>query len=665
MGNLIVREYVSILLASLLVIAVGISHPDRSDAAYTHAPESAQLGKDAITTAHGIEETIYSTDYDSLNTVVSAAGSRPTTLVVSGPLILTGNCAVPSTLSIQVLRAGTIVMGTSSLNLNGPVDLAGTIAATSGNLTCNGSLIVNNGKINVSSGAITINGPFTAGLSRVFTGSGAVSFGSAAVTGIYPQWWGTSEDTWTTAIECARRNRNDIQSSIPVLIPNGTYKLTGPIKLQGVELIGSNAVIIHDNTGGKPLFHVAATDTATIPYERTSIKGFSFKSINGTADCIRIGNSYDDEPRKSVYLGNSNIEIANNSWNAYSGNAINIYKGESISIHHNSFHTGINGNCIKSNGALEGDGHYGYYANSVNITENRFSSHDRFTGGTHPCMLLDGDTIKISNNIIIGNTGKAIVLGTLSNSYAISVSNNYMEQNGAAHIEAGLTSGPNIINSLEITGNRLFGGTTDGAMNHAIALNSVYGVSIRDNFINNSPPAAAYYGYTSAPIQAAPARCRNVEILNNATVDDDINRYIDAAVRYIPRLVVKHYGAYGDYRLDGTSFTETKAASLTPNSRFDLKRPGTYQVDVLCRANGGDGNNNAVGSWMVFFDYKATNPIASAQAIVPIAKTGTVTDLAMTTAKAGSALSLYVTCTQTRKTTARFEWTIKMIAPYN
>jgi hypothetical protein len=39
---------------------------------------------------------------------------------------------------------------------------------------------------------LTFDGPFTAGLYRVFSDSGRIQFGNAAVTEVYPQWWGSA-----------------------------------------------------------------------------------------------------------------------------------------------------------------------------------------------------------------------------------------------------------------------------------------------------------------------------------------------------------------------------------------------------------------------------------------------------------------------------------------
>jgi len=565
-------------------------------------------------------------NYADLAAAVAAIGATKATMVIGTDQVVTADLTVPSTMALKM---------------------------------------VNEAKITISSGKVlTINGPFDAPTVQALAGSGTVVFGLGYVERILTAWWGTNGAAWNAACTTARASRTtDIQTSIPVVVPNGSYTIVGPVLSYGVDIKGCDALVTHDNTNGKPLFHIVTTDTADIPYRRSSIQGFSFKSSNGAADCIRIGHTYAEEPDPLQFLGASNVEISNNSWNSYDGHAINIYKGESISIHHNSFHIGVGGNDIKTNGALEGTA-TGYYANMVTIRENRFSSHDRFTGGGTACMVLDGDTIKIENNIIIGSTHNAIVLGSLSSSYNISVTDNYFEQNGYAHVYAGLTSGTYYINGMEISGNRMFGGTTDAAMNYGIILNSVYGAGIRDNFLNNAPAGGGYLGYLNGAVFATPARCKNIEIVTNMVVDDDIATIIDPTVRTIPGLLFKHYGTSGEYVLDGTLPTETPAASLTPASTYDILASGTYQVDLVVKGNGVSLADNIAGSWLVLFYYNAAGSIESVQAIGTTAKVGAITSLVLAGAAAGSSLRLTATLTQTNNTTAQFDWRIKQLMPY-
>ena len=96
--------------------------------------------------------------YSSINAAVTAIGSTQTTLVVPNAQTLIANLTIPPTLSLIILKGGSIVKA--------------------------------------STYTLTINGPFDAGLYQVFSGfaAGDVAFSSGSVNEIYPEWWGAKGD---------------------------------------------------------------------------------------------------------------------------------------------------------------------------------------------------------------------------------------------------------------------------------------------------------------------------------------------------------------------------------------------------------------------------------------------------------------------------------------
>ena len=130
--------------------------------------------------------------YASFNALVAAAGSTPTTVILDRNLSLTASTTVPSTLSLEIKKGGTISQG--------------------GAFT------------------LTINGPFSAGPHQVFSGfsTGQVTFGSGSVGGVSPEWWGWSAlstpDTNSAAFAAAMAG---LAENGIMYIPSGTYSHSG------------------------------------------------------------------------------------------------------------------------------------------------------------------------------------------------------------------------------------------------------------------------------------------------------------------------------------------------------------------------------------------------------------------------------------------------------
>lgn len=79
--------------------------------------------------------------YSSLTVAVAAIGGTQKTLIIDVSTTLTGNTAIPSTLSIQCVSPGTITSNGFSLNINGPFSSVGNytifLGFSSGNVTFN------------------------------------------------------------------------------------------------------------------------------------------------------------------------------------------------------------------------------------------------------------------------------------------------------------------------------------------------------------------------------------------------------------------------------------------------------------------------------------------------------------------------------------------------
>lgn len=211
-----VRRYILLASLVLLVPLSGISQTGRPGAAslqgFSHksSTDAVQLDRNNLISRNGNASPIISTQYKSLNAVVSAVGSTPTTMLIIDTLPLTDNCIVPSNLSINVLNGGSI--------------------------DCNSKRLI-------------INGPFDAGLYQTFSNSVSINFG--LINDIYPEWFSARGDDRTD--DGASLTKAAAAAVGKRLIISNTYKISAQLLISGPMTI----------TGGGT-FHQASADTTAI-----------------------------------------------------------------------------------------------------------------------------------------------------------------------------------------------------------------------------------------------------------------------------------------------------------------------------------------------------------------------------------------------------------------
>lgn len=135
---------------------------------------------------------VKSTQYNSLNAAVAAIGSTRSVLVVVDKLPLTGNCTLPATLEIHVIKSGVIDCGPNALNINGPITISGTITG-SGPVTATSTVMMAEGIIDTT-GDLTINGPLLAGPYQIFNSSAKVTLSSSSAAQAAFEWFGAKGD---------------------------------------------------------------------------------------------------------------------------------------------------------------------------------------------------------------------------------------------------------------------------------------------------------------------------------------------------------------------------------------------------------------------------------------------------------------------------------------
>lgn len=143
--------------------------------------------------------------YTSINGAVSAISTTQTTLVVSTPQTLTASLTIPSTLTLKILKGGSIVKA--------------------------------------STYTLTINGPFEAGLHQAFsglssaTGGGGsmadVTFGPQSVKEVFPEWWKENTSPGIT----------DMLPAIHSAIASNTLNYGGVVTFCGSVYLVSNTIV--------------------------------------------------------------------------------------------------------------------------------------------------------------------------------------------------------------------------------------------------------------------------------------------------------------------------------------------------------------------------------------------------------------------------------------
>ncbi len=198
-------------------------------------------------------------DYASIDAAITDIGATVTTLVVSDARPQIGNLVFPSTLTLKILKGGSIV--------------------------------------HLHPFTVTINGPFEAGPYQVFSGfsAGNVTFGNGKVKEVCPEWWATNTIPGTTDMIVA------LQSSVASIVAgnrvwgSNNYLISDSLTLKsGVALVGPQVDNNNDYRGG---FRLTATGMAAakqsiiIPDGSTSItleNFYIYRNSAATADEIDI-----------------------------------------------------------------------------------------------------------------------------------------------------------------------------------------------------------------------------------------------------------------------------------------------------------------------------------------------------------------------------------------
>lgn len=222
------------------------------------APDETNHNKieTGIDTVHKLRK--FSSEYASLNAAKTDIGATECTLVINSTIALTadmtGDNAIPSTLSLVVIKGGLINHGTYDL---------------------------------------TINGPFpNLGLIQCFSGAGDVTFGSGAVNFISILWFGANPNAadvsaTTLAIQQAinaaissYRGAYTLDSreyTPTVLLPGGKYLIDAGLiipECMGFSLIGEEGSFVNKTT-----IQWAGAETDGYMIDARSVLGFGFKNI--------------------------------------------------------------------------------------------------------------------------------------------------------------------------------------------------------------------------------------------------------------------------------------------------------------------------------------------------------------------------------------------------
>lgn len=206
----------------------------------------------------------------SLDTIVTNIGSTSTTLIIDSAITMTNDTTIPTTLSIEVKKPG--------------------------------SIAIPNGK------TLTINGPFAAGKYQVFscTGTGKVTIRDI----VYPEWWGayndgTNDTATSTAIEKAL-----LSGTYGVLhFSKGTYLVARAIQIpSGWNLEGDgrlSSIIYRTNTTPETLDSVSTLTVLYIDGTWVNIEDLQIKGVVTSIDGITFSHG---GPQSHVNI--NRVEVA-------------------------------------------------------------------------------------------------------------------------------------------------------------------------------------------------------------------------------------------------------------------------------------------------------------------------------------------------------------------
>lgn len=187
--------------------------------------------------------------YSSFAAAISAIGSAITELVISEAISISGNLSIPTTMSIRMVRGG-------SITLNGFT--------------------------------LTFNGPFDAQLAQCFIGAGTVAFLSGTVRDIFPQWWGAKGNdagltdcgpAFQASFDCATAS----QRGSTVRLVGGSYRMSGTVIMRrDMAFMGDPAAYINPSEDNQVMF-LCETQTSRFKFER-----IGFVNTNGYTGVIGI-----------------------------------------------------------------------------------------------------------------------------------------------------------------------------------------------------------------------------------------------------------------------------------------------------------------------------------------------------------------------------------------
>lgn len=218
-------------------------------------------------------------DYASLTAAVTAIGATPTRLVINSATTITGNTTVPTTLELDITKAGSINQGAYTL---------------------------------------TINGPFSAGYYQVFTGTGLV----AGLKEVIPQWYGAVVDGATDDMAAIQDAYDTIVSTGygRIVFPPGVYHMESAAAIEGpagaatdptlrigpISIEGYGATIHMDASFSPTTSSIHSIVGATIGMAQ--VKDVSIKGLNFTGPTVMnsatIANRYNvAEPAVSAGYG--------------------------------------------------------------------------------------------------------------------------------------------------------------------------------------------------------------------------------------------------------------------------------------------------------------------------------------------------------------------------
>lgn len=311
MSNLILKIKINKLIALLLVpVALVYYHgfadcKDLQSVVIKRYAGVSQLGRDRLDYKLIENSPLSSTQYDSLNSVASAVGSTPSTLVVSDAMRLTADCVVPPTLEIQIIEGGIITMGSNNLTVRGPLKVSGAINATTG--------------------VLAINGPFEGSLKPIFSGVQRIKFGTGTGVVIYPEWWGAVGDgvandsaslqavlnVWKDTPQCKlvfSPRRYKINTGLAVTLSSNDVK--------GKVIVGDGATLVSGLTTGWML-----TLSSTAVVRNISISGLRFEGGSATeTGCLLMDGGVSSQFLYGCYLSNITCDNIYNNGFRFTGN---------------------------------------------------------------------------------------------------------------------------------------------------------------------------------------------------------------------------------------------------------------------------------------------------------------------------------------------------------